>query len=598
MVYNKALLLVLFISLFHSSQVLGALGVSLDGSLKYNNNFTQFDYTSPNAVKGGVLVLHDLGSFDKMNPFTLKGSSPYGLEELVFEPLAVASQDEPFSQYGLLAEDIVVAEDKMSVTFTLNAEARFSDGSQVTIEDVAYSLDVMKSKLVHPQFNYYYEDIEGSTLIGDRRIRINFKRPNRELHMIASQLSILPMKYHNQNEFEDKNDPGRLIASVGSGPYVVADIDIGKSITYKRNPNYWAKEHPARKGMFNFDEIVVKYYKDPIVALEAFKAGEFDFISINIAKQWARDMDGKKFSNGTIIKKTFPHLNNAGIQGFLMNTRHQFFQDRRIRQAMGLALDFEWINKSLFHGQYTRNNSFFSNSYLAAKGIPQGLELEYLEPYRKVLPEEVFTTPLSTPTTNGPQDVRKNLLKAKKLLEEAGWRIKEGVLVNQQGKPFSVEILLVQSTFERVMAGYVKNLNKLGIQAKYRTIDPTLYVERLKKFDFDMIVTSYGQSQSPGNEQRNYWQSSSADRIGSHNYAGIKSPAVDVLVDRIIYARTREELIAGCRALDRVLWYGYYLIPNWYLPVHRLSYQNKFSTPDILPLYYNPFQLLMTWWIK
>ena len=596
MVFNKALLFVSFMSLFFSSQVLGAHGVSLDGTLKYNENFTQFDYTSPKAVKGGVLTLHDLGSFDKMNPFTLKGSSPYGLEDLVFEPLAVASHDEPFSQYGLLAEDIEVAADKMSVTFSLNAEAKFSDGSQVTIEDVAYSLEVMKSNLVHPQFNYYYEDIEGSTLIGDRKIRINFKRPNRELHMIASQLYILPKKYHNQNGFDDKND--QLMPSIGSGPYVVADIDIGKSITYKRNPNYWAKEHPVRKGMFNFDEIIVKYYKDPIVALEAFKAGEFDFISINIAKQWARDMDGKKISDGTIIKKTFPHLNNAGIQGFLMNTRRDFFQDRRVRQAVGLALDFEWINKSLFHGQYTRNNSFFSNSYLAAKGVPEGLELEYLESYRQILPKEVFTTPLSTPTTNGPQDVRKNLLKAKKLLEEAGWRIEEGRLVDRQGKPFNFEILLVQSTFERVMAGYVKNLKKLGIQAKYRTIDPTLYVERLKTFDFDMIVSSYGQSQSPGNEQRNYWQSASADRFGSHNYAGIKSPAVDGLVDRIIYARKQEELIAGCRALDRVLWYGYYLIPNWYLPVHRLSYQNKFSTPEVLPLYYNPFQLLMTWWIK
>lgn len=350
--------------------------------------------------------------------------------------------------------------------------------------------------------------------------------------------------------------------------------------------------------MYNFDEIVVKYYKDQIVALEAFKAGEFDFISINIAKQWARDMDGKKFADGTLIKKTFPHLNNAGVQGFLMNTRRALFEDRQVRRAMGLALDFEWINTSLFHDQYTRNNSFFSNSYLAAQGTPSGLELKYLEPYRDVLPQEVFTTPLSTPVTSGPADVRNNLLEAKRLLEEAGWRVRDGVLTNQAGQPFTFDILLVSPSFERVMAGYVKNLKKLGIQARYRTIDPALYIERLKTFDFDMIVTSYGQSQSPGNEQRNYWHSSSAERIGSRNYAGILSPAVDGLIDRIIYAQTKEQLIAGCRALDRVLWYGYYLVPNWYLPVHRLSYQDKFSRPESLPLYYNPFQLLMTWWIK
>jgi microcin C transport system substrate-binding protein len=299
-----------------------------------------------------------------------------------------------------------------------------------------------------------------------------------------------------------------------------------------------------------------------------------------------------------LIKKTFPHLNNAGIQGFVMNTRRELFRDRKVRQALGLALDFAWINRSLFHDQYTRNNSFFSNSYLAAKDVPKGLELEYLEPYRKLLPEEVFTTPLATPVTGDQQVMRKNLLKAKTLLEEAGWRVKDGILTNEQGRPFVFDIMLVSPAFERVMASYVKNLKKLGIQASYRTLDPTLYVERLKTFDFDMIVAVYGQSQSPGNEQRNYWQSSSADKVGSQNYAGIRSQAVDGLINRIIYAETKDELAAACSALDRVLWYGYYLIPNWYLPVYRLSYRDKFLMPPVLPLYYDPFQLLMTWWLK
>ena len=604
MVLHKTFFQVFFMGLFFSTlavQVNWAWcshGVSLDGSLKYGDQFTQFAYTSPNAEKGGTLILHDIGSFDKMNPFTLKGTSPYGMESLVFEPLAVAGLDEPFSQYGLLAQDIEVAADKKSVTFTLNPLAKFSDGSSVTVEDVAYSLDLMKSDQVHPQFNYYYADIAGYDILGAQKIRFNFKRPNRELHMIATQINILPKKYHNQNGFGATEEQRELSLPIGSGPYVVDKVDIGKSITYKRNAKYWATNHPTRKGMFNYDQIVVKYYKDPTVALEAFKAGEFDFISVNMAKQWARDMEGRKFDDGTLVKKTFPHLNNAGMQGFLMNTRRELFRDPRVRQALGLALDFTWINKSLFHDQYTRSNSFFSNSYLAAKGVPKGLELQYLEPYRKVLPDEVFTTPLSTPVTGDSQAMRKNLLQAKTLLAEAGWRVQNGVLTNEQGKPFVFDIMLVSPAFERVMAGYVKNLNKLGIQANYRTLDPTLYVERLKTFDFDMIVAVYGQSQSPGNEQRNYWESSSADKAGSQNYAGIKSPAVDGLVDRIIYAGTKDELVAACSALDRVLWYGYYLIPNWYLPVYRLSYRNKFLSPSVLPLYYDPFQLLMTWWLK
>ncbi|TKB27748.1 ABC transporter substrate-binding protein [Desulfopila sp. IMCC35006] len=588
-----------FSALFYPAhQALGSHGVSLDGSLKYAENFSHFDYTSPKAEKGGTLILHDIGSFDKMNPFTLKGSPPYGLEALIFEPLAVAALDEPFSQYGLLAKDIEVAADKKSVTFTLNPLARFSDGSPVTTADVAYSLDLMKSDKVHPQFNYYYADIAGYDVLGEGKIRFNFKRPNRELHMIATQINILPKKYHEQNGFAEVQEQRELLLPIGSGPYVVASVDIGKSITYKRNMHYWAKDHPTRKGIFNYDTIIVKYYKDPIIALEAFKAGEFDFISINIAKQWARDMDGRKFADGTLVKKTFPHLNNAGIQGFLMNTRRELFQDRKVRQALGLALDFSWINKSLFHDQYTRNNSFFSNSYLAAKGVPTGLELEYLEPYRQLLPQEVFTTPLGAPVTGDQQALRANLLQAKTLLNEAGWHVKDGVLTNAQGRPFVFDIMLVSPAFERVMASYVKNLKKLGIQASYRTLDQTLYVERLKTFDFDMIVAVYGQSQSPGNEQRNYWQSSSADKIGSQNYAGIRSPAVDGLVDRIIYAGTKNELVAACSALDRVLWYGYYLIPNWYLPMYRLSYRDKFLAPSVLPLYYDPFQLLMTWWLK
>lgn len=598
MVCCRTILLSTLLGIFSTVSCFAAHGISLNGGVKYRNNFKHFDYAAAEAVKGGKLVLHDIGSFDKMNPFTLKGEAPLGLEALVYEPLAVASLDEPFAQYGLLASDIEVAADKQSVTFTIDRRAKFSDGSPVTAEDVAFTLATLKSDRVHPSFNYYYEDIDSSEIIDKFKIKFLFKKPNRELHMIAGQIQIMSRKFMTEHGFEDQGGTRNLVPPVASGPYTVDKINIGKTITYKRNPNYWAIDHPTRKGLYNFDEITVKYYKDQTVALEAFKAGEFDFISINIAKHWARDMEGSKFSDGSIIKKTFPHHNNAGIQGFLMNTRRPLFQDRKVRKALGLALDFEWINSSLFHSQYTRSDSYFSNSYLAATGLPDDAERKLLEPYRQNLAEEVFSETLVPPVAGGADGMRNNLLEAKRLLAEAGWQVRGGDLVNSSGQPFRFDILLVSPSFERVMAAYVKNLNKLGMRAEYRTIDSTLYSERLKKFDFDMIVISYGQSLSPGNEQRNYWHSSSAGRDGSQNYAGISSPAVDGLVEKIIYAETKEELITACRALDRVLWFGYYLVPNWYLPVHRLSYHDKFSMPSTLPQYYDPFQLLMTWWMK
>ncbi len=349
--------------------------------------------------------------------------------------------------------------------------------------------------------------------------------------------------------------------------------------------------------MYNFETITVNYYKDQIVAVEAFKAGEFDFMMVNIAKQWARDMKGKGFDEGTLLKKRFPHQNNAGMQGFLMNTRREIFADVRVRQALGLAFDFQWTNKSLFYDQYTRSSSFFSNSHLAATGIPEGLELDYLKPFQESLPKEVFTTPLHAPANNGKGGMRGNLRQALKLLAAAGWKIKDGKLKDANNKFFRFEILLVSPSFERVMAPYVANLEKLGMQVDYRTIDPALYTDRIQNFDFDMTVHVYGQSLSPGNEQKNYWHSEAASRPGSKNLAGIQDPVIDALVEKIIYAKTQEELTAASKALDRVLWYGYYVVPNWYLNVHRLAFHKKFARPDTLPLYYTHIQLLMTWWM-
>ena len=583
------------IALFCSGQSFAAHGVSIDGVLKYPSGFERFSYTSASAKKGGALILHSLGGFDKMNPFTLKGQAPDGLDTMVFETLGVPSLDEPFVEYGLIAKDIVLAPDQLSVTFTLDERARFSDGSPVTTEDVAFSLKTMKSDMAHPFYHSYFQDITRAEIVSPLQIRLHFAQKNRELHLVACQLPVLSKKFFQDHPFGAAKSA--LVAPVGSGPYVVDTFKAGKFITYKRNPDYWAANHPTRKGMFNYDAVTYKYFKDQIVSLEAFKAHEFDFMYINIAKQWARDLDGGRFDRGEIVKELLPHKNNAGMQGFVMNLRRPLFQDRMVRKALSLAFDFHWTNQALFFNQYTRCNSFFSNSPLAATGKPHGLELDYLKPFEKVLPPEVFTTPLTPFSTASPSSLRENLRQAAQLLRQAGWMVEDGVLT-KGGKPFRFDILLASPSFERVMASYANNLKRLGIQVDYRVIDPALYVDRLRRFDFDMVVNVFGQSQSPGNEQRGYWHSSVAGKQGSRNVIGLQDPVVDAMVDRIVYAKTRKELTAACRALDRVLWYGYYVVPNWYIAGHRVAFWDRFGRPETLPLYYNPEQLLMTWWIQ
>lgn len=587
-------IITLLLITFKTSLVFAAHGISIDGKLKYPEGFSKFDYASEKAAKGGHLVMHDLGSFDKMNPYTLKGIPPAGLELLVFETLAIPSLDELFAEYGLIAKDIELAPDRLSITYTINEKAKFSDGTPITPEDIKFSLETMKSEAAHPFYQAYYQDISHAEILDSQRVRFYFHQANRELHMIASQIPVFSKKFYSEHSF---NAPS-LIPPMGSGPYVVEHINPGKSITYKRNPDYWAIDHPVRRGMFNYDTITYKYFKDQLVSVEAFKAGDFDFMYINIAKQWARDIKGEKFDKKEFIKETLAHKNNQGMQGFVFNTRKELFADRRIRKALCLAFDFEWANKTLFFNQYTRSNSYFSNSLLAAQGLPSDLELKYLSPFKDKLPSEVFTTPPTAYSTTSPNSLRKNLRQAKKILTGAGWKIQDGQLVDKQGKPFEFEILLVSPSFERVIAPYVKNLQKLGVNATYRTIDPALYVRRIKSFDYDMVVNVFGQSQSPGNEQRDYWHSTSADREGSRNLIGLKDEVIDNLVEKIIYANTQDELTAACRAIDRVLWYGYYVVPNWYLDKHRIAYRNIFERPKTLPLYYTPFHALMTWWMK
>ncbi len=562
---------------------------------KYADNFKHFDYVNPDAKKGGALTLSAFGTFDSLNPFLLKGISAAGLGELVFESLLEKSLDEPFSMYGLLADDFSLAEDGLSATFHLNPKARFSNGKPVLAEDVKFSFDMLMSKQAHPQYRIYYGDVDRVEVLDERTVRFVFKQKNPELHLIVGEIPVFSRDWLQGKTFKDAAE----IKPVASGPYVVDKYEIGKYIHYKRNPDYWAKDLPVRKGMYNFDRIVFKYYKDTTIALEAFKAGEFDFFYENYSKRWARDHVGPKYDSGEIIKKELPHSNNAGMQGFAINTRRDKFRDVRVRKALSLAFDFAWSNKHLFYNQYVRAYSYFSNSELASSGLPQGDELALLKKYRDQLPERVFTEVWRPPSTDEPGALRRNLIQARDLLREAGWTVQDGVLKNAKGEPFVINVLLIQKGFERIFAPYAKNLAKLGIKLDYRTVDASLYERRAKSFDFDMMVTSFPASMSPGNELRNMFSSEAADTEGSRNYPGIKDPVVDALIGEVINSPNRKRLVTAAHALDRVLLHGEYLVPNWFINKHRIAYRDIFGIPDTLPLYYEPDSwLLKSWWMK
>lgn len=573
----------------------GEHGLSLDGELKYPKGFKGFDYTSARAKAGGTLTLHSRGGFDKMNPFTLKGSAPDYLSSLVFESLTVQSLDEPFSQYGLLAESMQIANDGLSITYTLHPDARFSDGAPVTAADVKFSFDTLKSEKAHPLYRSYWKDITRAEVQDDRQVTFHFAQKNREVAMIAGEMPVFSRAFYEKHPF----DEGGLTPPIASGPYMVEKVVPGKTMVYKRNPDYWGWKRPVQRGMYNFERVMVKYFKDPVVALEAFKAGDYDFKFENNSKMWARDYLGEKFDSGQIVKETLDHKNGAGMQGFVFNLRRPLFQDKRVRQALELAFDFEWSNKNLFYGQYARSYSYFTNSEMAATGTPSKEELALLEPFRDQLDPDVFKTVYIPPKTTKPDSLRGNLRKAMRLLKQAGWTMgPDRVLVNAGGEQFRFDVMLVSPAFERIMAPYAKNLKKLGVLAEYRTVDLSLYQRRMESFDFDMVISVYGQSQSPGNEQRNMWSAQAAETNGSRNYMGLKDPVVDALVEKIIYADDRKELITACKALDRVLLAGHYIVPNWHAPNHRIAWWNKFDRPETLPLYYQPGSWLWAWWLK
>ncbi|VAW56498.1 ABC transporter, periplasmic substrate-binding protein [hydrothermal vent metagenome] len=580
--------------IIYSSNSAADPSAAMGYSPKYSKNFKHFDYINPNAKKGGRLVLAGSGTFDSFNPFILKGITAEGTS-LLFDTLMVASKDEPFSKYPLIANDIQLAKDKLSVTFTLDPRARFNNGDKITATDVKFSFDTVVSDKAHPQFKFMYGDVKEAVIINESTIRFNFKRLNSELHLILGDINVFSKKWLEGKEF-DKLTETKPIAS---GPYTIKKYDLGKRVVYQRNDNYWAKDLPVRKGQYNFDEIQYIYYKDLVISLEAFKAGEFEFREEYYSKLWAREHNGPNYDSGKIKKENLAHSNNAGMQGFIFNTRKEFFKDPSVRRAITLAFDFEWSNDHLFYNQYVVNDSYFSNSELQATGLPKGKELALLTEFKSQLPKAVFTQPWVAVSTKAPQSLRKNLRQAKKILLAAGLKVKDGVLVNKKGQPLKFDVLLAQKGMDRILAPFARNLAKIGIIMKYQTVDRSLYIRRLRNFDYDMIVGSFSQSMSPGNELRNMFHSISAEKKGSRNYMGANSPVIDALVEKIISSDNRDVLVTASRALDRVLLNANYLVPNWYINTHRIAYWDKFNRPEKLPLYYNAKDLMISsWWAK
>lgn len=565
--------------------------LSLYGDVKYGPDFTHFDYVNPDAPIGGTFKAATIGTYDTFNGYVIKGTPAAGLG-LIYEPLMSGSSDEPMTMYGRLAESAETADDRSSVSFTLRAEARWHDGKPVTPEDVIFSFDILKAE-GRPFFRYYYANVVKAEKTGPRRVTFRFDDlQNRELPIIIAGLPVLPKHYWEGRTF----DATTLEPPIGSGPYRIAEFDEGRSITYERVSDYWGADIPVMRGRWNWQRIRYDYYRDLEVMHEAFKAGAFDYKIENGAKRWATQYDFPAVRRGDVILETPPDSLPQNMQGFAFNLRRAKFQDRRVRKALGLTFDFEALNRTIFYNQYTRTDSYFDASELAAEGLPEGREREILEALRGRIPEEVFTTPFAVPKTDGSGNIRRQLRAAKKLLEDAGWRVRDGKLTHEKtGEVMTIEFLYAQDGMEKVLLPMAANWKRLGIQHTLRRVDSSQYVNRRRAFDFDMIVGQWGAPISPGNEQRDYWGSTAADVPGSSNLIGIKNPAIDSLVDAIIAAESRSDLVAATRALDRVLLWGYYVIPHYHSPIYRLAYRNRFGKPAVKPKY--GIGLSDTWWV-
>ena len=567
-------------------------GVAMHGAPKYGPDFSHFDYVNPDAPKGGAVRLSQTGTFDSLNPFILKGVSAAFLG-LTFESLMTSSRDEAFSQYGLIAGRVEFPADRSSVTFTLRDEARWHDGTPITVEDVIYSLEILTTK-GNPFYRVYYTDVTGAEDLGGRRVKFTFSGANnRELPLIVGQLAILPTKFFENREFEKTT----LEPIMGSGPYRVDLVEAGRTISYRRVSDYWGADLAVNRGRNNFDSLRIDYYRDDTVALEAFKAHEFDWRLENTAKVWAKAYNGPAVEAGLIRKVEIPHAQPTGLSAFVFNTRRALFADRRVREALALVFDYEWTNKNLFFGSYTRTRSYFSNSELASAGLPDAAELALLEPYRGRIPDAVFNAEFIPPKTDASGNNRRALRAASKLLRDAGWTVKDGKLVHgETGAPFEFEFLLQSGgAFERIVQPFARNLERLGITVNIRLVDTAQYQNRTDDFDFDMLWGGFGQSLSPGNEQRDFWGAAAADLPGSRNLIGIRDPVIDELIETLIAAPDRAALIAASRALDRVLLWGHYVVPLWHLRSYRVAYWDMFGRPETTALYDHGFP--GNWWV-
>lgn len=568
-------------------------GIAMHGEPAYTAGFKHFEYVNPKAPKGGTLTQGVVANgYDSFNPFVTRGIAAVGVSDYLYDTLMEASADEPFSAYGLIAETIEVPEDRSYVVFNLRKEARFHDGEPITAEDIKFSFETLMTD-GHPFYRNYYADVSRVTVENPNRVRFDFGHSNnRELPLILGQLPILPKHYWEDRTFGESE----LAPPVGSGPYRIGKFDAGRSITYTRVDDYWAVDIPVRKGRFNFNAIHYDYYSDDTVALEGFRAGTYDFRLETSAKNWATAYKGSRFDDGRIKKEALAHSRPVGLQGFIYNTRKSQFTDPKVRAALAYAFDFDWTNLNLFYGQYKRTTSYFENSELASNGLPQGEELAILESFRAQLPDSVFTEVYEPPSTSGKQGLRGNLKAAIDLLKEAGYGIRDRKMVNiKTGQPLSFEILMHQKNFERVVLPFKDNLSRIGIDMTVRMVDTNQYIRRVRSFDYDMITQVLPQSDSPGNEQREYWSSVNLDVPGSRNYMGVHDPVVDKLVELVIQAPDRESLVHRTRALDRVLLHSYYTIPQWYLATDRIAYWSRLHHPDITPK--NGIDL-DNWWVE
>lgn len=572
--------------------------IAMHGDLKYPENYTHMDYVNPDAPKGGFLKLSSVGTFDSLNPYIVKGAAADGMailgQTFIYDSLMEQASDEPFSMYGLLAESIERPADNSWVAFNLRPEAKWEDGTQVTADDVIWTFNMLLEKGA-PFYKAYYGDVRKVVATSPTRVMFIFGHAdNAELPLIISQLPVLPKNYWTT----EGRDIGAttLTPMPGSGPYKIGAVIPGRSIEYIRRPDYWGKDLPVNKGRFNFDKITYDYYKDNNVALEAFFAGEYDYRLENTAKLWHTAYNAPAVKDGRIIKEEVLHGRPAGMQAFIYNIRRPVFADRDVRRALSFAFDFEWSNKQFAYSSYTRTDSFFENSDLAAPdGLPEGRELEILNEYSGKVPADAFVR-YAPPRNDGSGNMRDNLRTASQLLDEAGWKLgKDGIRVSGDGQRLAFEIIDSNPMFERWVLPFIANLKKIGVEATFRVLDPAQYQNRMNEFDYDMTILPIAQSDSPGNEQRDFWGSAKADMPGSRNYIGIKDPVVDDLIEKIIRAQSREELVALTHALDRVLLAGHYVIPQWHSNKFNLAYWKKLKHPETL----SPLTpgVTDTWWV-